>query len=143
MWTNFSLIHMFHVQNFEISPHDRFFLHGPGPWARDKYEVWSQVLGQSLSLSLLLLLSKIVIIVINRSLIELKIWANQGLLPNPLPLSQTLSDIRKLAQNIFGKLPVLNGNIRKKIQVNTEIKCNARCVKISGLVGSLSDNDTG
>ena len=27
---------MFHVQNFEISPHDRFFLHGPGPSARDK-----------------------------------------------------------------------------------------------------------
>ena len=39
MWTNFSFLHMFHVQNFEISPHDRFFLHGPGPSARDKYEV--------------------------------------------------------------------------------------------------------
>ena len=36
MWTNFSFLHMFHVQNFEISPHDRFFLHGPGPSARDK-----------------------------------------------------------------------------------------------------------
>ena len=36
MWTNFSFLHMFHVQNFEISPHDRFFLHGPGPLAHDK-----------------------------------------------------------------------------------------------------------
>ena len=39
MWRNFSFLHMFHVQKFEISPHDRFFLHGPGPSARDKYEV--------------------------------------------------------------------------------------------------------
>ena len=30
---------MFHVQKFEISPHDRFFLHGYDPWTRDKYEV--------------------------------------------------------------------------------------------------------
>ena len=28
MWTNFSFLHMFHVQNFEISPHDRFFSTG-------------------------------------------------------------------------------------------------------------------
>ena len=40
MWRNFSFLHMFHVQKFEISPHDRFFLHGPGPSARDKYQVW-------------------------------------------------------------------------------------------------------
>ena len=31
---------MFHVQKFEISPHDRFFLHGHRPCVRDKYEVW-------------------------------------------------------------------------------------------------------
>ena len=30
---------MFHVQKFEISPHDRFFLHGHRPCVRDKYEV--------------------------------------------------------------------------------------------------------
>ena len=36
VWTNFSFLHMFHVQNFEIFPHDRFFLHGPGSSARDK-----------------------------------------------------------------------------------------------------------
>ena len=39
MWTNFSFLQMFHVQNFEISPHDRFFLHGPGLSACDKYEL--------------------------------------------------------------------------------------------------------
>ena len=39
MWMNFRLLHICHVQKFEISPHDRFFLHGPGPWACDKYEV--------------------------------------------------------------------------------------------------------
>ena len=27
-------------QEFEISPHDRFFLHGHRPWVRDKYQVW-------------------------------------------------------------------------------------------------------
>ena len=43
MWRNFSFLHMFHVQKFEISPHDRFVLHGPGPWARDKYEVWPHI----------------------------------------------------------------------------------------------------
>ena len=42
MWRNFSFLHMFHVQKFEISPHDRFVLHGPGPSARDKYEVCYQ-----------------------------------------------------------------------------------------------------
>ena len=30
---------MSHVQKFEISPHDRFFLHGHRPCVRDKYEV--------------------------------------------------------------------------------------------------------
>ena len=30
---------MFHVQKFEISPHDRFFLHGHRPCVRDIYEV--------------------------------------------------------------------------------------------------------
>ena len=39
MWRNFSFLHMFHVQKFEISPHDRFFLHGHGPSARVKYQV--------------------------------------------------------------------------------------------------------
>ena len=40
LWKNFRFLNIYHVQKFEISPHDRFFLHGPGPWARDKYEVW-------------------------------------------------------------------------------------------------------
>ena len=42
LWRNFSFLHMFHVQKFEISPHDRFFLHGHRPCVRDKYEVWSR-----------------------------------------------------------------------------------------------------
>ena len=33
---------MFHVQKFEISPHDSFFLHGHRPCVRDKYQVWTQ-----------------------------------------------------------------------------------------------------
>ena len=42
LWINFSFLHMMiHVQKFEISPHGRFFLHGPGPWAGDKYQVWA------------------------------------------------------------------------------------------------------
>ena len=40
MWRNFSFLHMFHVQKFEISPHDRFFLHGYDPCTRGKYQVW-------------------------------------------------------------------------------------------------------
>ena len=39
MGMNFRLLHICHVQEFEISPHDRFFLHGHRPWVRDKYEV--------------------------------------------------------------------------------------------------------
>ena len=40
LWKIFSFLHMFHVQKFEISPHDRFFLHGHRPCVRDKYEVY-------------------------------------------------------------------------------------------------------
>ena len=39
LWRNFSFLHMFHVQKFEISPDDRFFLHGHRPCVRDKYQV--------------------------------------------------------------------------------------------------------
>jgi len=39
MWRNFRFLLIFHVQKFEISPHDRFFLHGHRPCVRDKYEV--------------------------------------------------------------------------------------------------------
>ena len=42
MWTNFSFLHMFHVQNFEISPHDRFFSTDMIRDIRDKYDVYSQ-----------------------------------------------------------------------------------------------------
>ena len=31
MWRNFRFLHICHVQKFEISPHDRFFLHGHRP----------------------------------------------------------------------------------------------------------------
>ena len=36
---DFRFLHICHVQKFEISPHDRFFLHGHCPCVRDKYEV--------------------------------------------------------------------------------------------------------
>ena len=55
VWTNFSFLHMFHVQNFEISPNDRFFLHGPGPWACDKYEVCTLIHWQLFSTPALML----------------------------------------------------------------------------------------
>ena len=31
MWRNFRFLHICHVHKFEISPHDRFFLHGHRP----------------------------------------------------------------------------------------------------------------
>ena len=35
MWWNFRFLHICHVKKFEISPHDRFFLHGHRPpWPR-------------------------------------------------------------------------------------------------------------
>ena len=40
LWKNFRFLNICHVQKFEISPHDRFFLHGHCPCVRDKYEVW-------------------------------------------------------------------------------------------------------
>ena len=40
MWRNFRFLLISHVQKFEISPHDRFFLHGHRPCFRDKYQVW-------------------------------------------------------------------------------------------------------
>ena len=39
MWRNFRFLLICHVQKFEISPHDRFFLHGHRPCVRDKYQV--------------------------------------------------------------------------------------------------------
>ena len=39
MWRNFRFLLICHVQKFEISPHDRFSLHGHRPCVRDKYEV--------------------------------------------------------------------------------------------------------
>ena len=39
MWRNFGFLLICHVQKFEISPHDRFSLHGHRPCVRDKYEV--------------------------------------------------------------------------------------------------------
>ena len=51
MWRNFRFLLILHVQKFEISPHDRFFLHGHRPCVRDKYEVWSLWLSLSLWLS--------------------------------------------------------------------------------------------
>ena len=44
MWIDFTFHHMTDVEKSKIPPHGRFFLHGPGPWARDKYEVWADVL---------------------------------------------------------------------------------------------------
>ena len=40
MWMYFRLLHICHVQKFEIPPHDRFFLNGHRPCVRDKYQVW-------------------------------------------------------------------------------------------------------
>ena len=44
MWRNFRYLLICHVQKFEFSPHDRFFLHGHRPCVRDKYQVWVYVL---------------------------------------------------------------------------------------------------
>ena len=41
MWRNFRFLLICHVQKFEISPHDSFFLHGHRPCVRDKYQVCS------------------------------------------------------------------------------------------------------
>ena len=49
LWKIFSFLHMFHVQKFEISPHDRFFLHGHRPCVRDKYEVWCTFMSAAMS----------------------------------------------------------------------------------------------
>ena len=40
---NFRFLLICHVQKFEISPHDRFFLHGRRPCVRDKYQVCLQI----------------------------------------------------------------------------------------------------
>ena len=42
MWRNFRFLHIFHVQTFEISPHDRFFSTGTTRGTRDKYQVCFQ-----------------------------------------------------------------------------------------------------
>ena len=43
MWRTFIFLLICHVQKFEISPHDRFFLHGHRPCVRDKYEVCASI----------------------------------------------------------------------------------------------------
>ena len=42
MWRNFRFLHIFHVQTFEISPHDRFFSTDIICDICDKKEVWQQ-----------------------------------------------------------------------------------------------------
>ena len=42
-WRNFRFLLICLVQKVEISPHDRFFLHGHRPCVRDKYRVWTDI----------------------------------------------------------------------------------------------------
>ena len=40
MWRNFRFLHICHAQKFEISPHDRFFLHGHRLWC--PWQIWGR-----------------------------------------------------------------------------------------------------
>ena len=57
MWRNFRFLRICHVQKFEISPHDRFFLHGHRPCVRDKYEVCTVIIDRIIIISIIVIIS--------------------------------------------------------------------------------------
>ena len=57
MWRNVRFLLICHVQKFEISPHDRFFLHGHRPCVRDKYEVCTVIIDRIIIISIIVIIS--------------------------------------------------------------------------------------
>ena len=117
MWRNFRFLLICHVQKFEISPHDRFFLHGHRPCVRDKYQVCWQDPSISFvaTLSLSLLCPYLVIL----SLLSLSLCPYLVILPI-LFLSRQLTLFSRIAITLLAvdMLPYLWENQHLNMHIN-------------------------